>query len=352
MTEADVPSPTVDGALLTQLRVGHVRDLFDVVSRPGGGVVLTGKSPRTLLSEKARLVDSGFAGPILLDIEGYAGAARRHVGTGLDLGWIAAQQRAGVSVVLADVGYAAPDNPAGLVAALSSVANLRDPSVYACVALSPPVLAGADRLVELAVELGVPLAVVLESSTDPLSATGLAGLLHIVRSLPGSMWLRADVSALGALALGLRAAAVGVQSTLRHLFPAGGRGGRTAGSTSALLPACLSLMYVDKIAAGVGVAVGDARWDCPCVVCDGRTLDRLILVDGDVEARRHTHAALLSRRDALFDNEPRDRPVAWKAWVNSAISTFEEIRADGVDWTTPPVLNHWSRQVRVPTRVS
>ena len=69
----------------------------------------------------------------------------------------------------------------------------------------------------------MPIALVLEHQKDPLSVLEtVRGLVALIRQVPAVGLLCSDVSALGALAFGASWAAVGVRTSLRHLYPADG----------------------------------------------------------------------------------------------------------------------------------
>jgi hypothetical protein len=248
-----------------------------------------------------------------------------------------------VSRVLSDSGYIGQGDVGALIAILdNAVAAGQD--VTAVLPMHTDWL--RCDLMTLITEISVrrvPVALVLEHRDDPLGVLEtIRGLVTLIRQAPNVALLCSDVSALGALAFGASWAAVGVRSSLRHLYPVSDGGfGRPNGTPSALVDPALALIKVDKIAAGWAATPDDPAWACYCRICHGRTIDWLLFGTAH-EANQHTFELLLDRRDGLT-NLPAGplREQSWRAQCASAAFQYEALALSGVAWGVPRFLRHW-----------
>ncbi|WP_433555813.1 hypothetical protein ACQPWY_25800 [Pseudonocardia xinjiangensis] len=150
-----------------------------LAERPGAGVVVT-TANRSDVWALAPVADGR---PLLFDASRYAGKRRRLASGPFDRSWLAAQREAEVPV-LTDSGYVAEGDEAGLVSVLQRAADLGD--VIATLALHSWWLnraGGLDRLLGHVQAAGVPIALALEHSGDPLGVgrtlRGMIALLGV-----------------------------------------------------------------------------------------------------------------------------------------------------------------------------
>lgn len=349
------------GRLLVQCAPADADRVATVADRAGAGMIVT-LGPRSGFPRAAaeavarveRLRDGGYRQPVLLDAGRYSGDRRKLAGDPFDTSWIALQRRRRVAPVLTDSGYLADGDTDGLSSILRRAALLGD--VVAVLPLHRSWLSRQPQrqlLLDRVEATGVPVAVVIEHSADPLGVHGvLAGLLELLGGAVPVILLRADTSALGALCYGAASAAVGTTSRLRHLYPAGpGRpsrpGGPAAPAVSAVVPQCLAYVDVNRIAAAVQDNPDEPMWRCDCAECKVERLDWLAGLGSreqqEQAAFTHSLHVLLDLHDHLHRApDPGRRRASWLAHVANAVYRWEEIRAESQpSWSTPKFLQSW-----------
>lgn len=303
-----------------------------------GGLVVHGASaPRAL----RRLRDEGYLGPLLVDPAGYAGAARPREGGLLpeqsaEERWLEFYANADVDAVLSPGTLVAAGDAAALDDALArGAAFLREAGAatsrgFVLLALPAAWFArNADRLAESVEAAGVPVAVVGADSNDPFRGRdAVAGLKHLVSSVPRVMLLRSDLAALGAVAHGAVLGAVGVTSTVRHFAPpTGGFGGSrdtTDRSPSVLVPGCAVWARGSLLWSARG---DNGMLDCECGVCRGRSLRRFR--EDALRAEAHLHSvevwkALTAR---LLAAAPADRAREWGVMCREAVDSKAQLES-------------------------
>lgn len=332
------------GALLVQCSAGDVSAIRVLADRPGSGLVLCGARA---LERAVELRRDGFTAPLLYDAERYKGNRR----------WLAAapfshglldQQRHLRLVALTDSGYVDAGDHAGLAAILDRAARC-EPPVVATLPLHLAWLvdpAELDRLIDEIRDHRVTVALVLEDTADPLGRRQvLDGLLRVLRCGVPAVLLRSDIGAVGALAHGARAAAIGVRSAQRHLYPRTEKSGYVPpGPPSALIAQCLAFRRVDALAEGVQLDPDDRMWLCECATCRGRTVDWLATVPGDEGHRlagAHSIEVALALRDHVLRGGLADAAASWWALCDQALNRFEELAE--LSWRPPSALRAWRR---------
>lgn len=309
----------------------------------GTGVVISGK---TALEGMRQAKDAGWAGPCLVDRRRYAGTARAVAGDAITPGWVEDQRKAGAARPLTDSGYVADGDIGGLVNILESAVRL-GPDVIAVLPLHPSWLQDGLRRLIMEVRFhGCPVGLVIEHRADPFAVRRtLAGCIQLLRAVSVDVevvQLCSDVSALGAVAFGATAAAVGVRPSLRHLYPAGG-GGFRRGVQAVLFDPGMAFVHVDKLARGVAAMPEDAMWLCDCMTCGGRRMDWLLYAS-EQEQRAHTFELLARRGDHLTSAAPGPvREQVWRAACASAEYQFTSVAVARVGWEVPAALRHWQR---------
>lgn len=326
--------------LFVQAAADDVKQALGLAGRAGSGLILSG--PRSM-DAAIRLRKTAAEFPLLLDRRRYAGKNRVRGTATFDRRWLDEQRRLGVPYVLSDSGYIGCGDIEGLRCVLGQ-ASAAGSDVTAVL----PIHAGWMRhdLATLVAEIRaheVSVALVLEHRSDPFGVLGtVQGLVELLRQAPSVALLCSDISALGALAFGGSWAAVGVRTSLRHLYPADATGfGVQTGVPSALVDPALALIKVDKIAAAWAATPDDPAWVCNCTTCHGRTLDWLLYATAH-EANQHTFELLLDRRDSLVSLPPGSlREHSWRAQCASAAFQYEALSLAGVAWDVPRFLRHW-----------
>ncbi len=184
------------------------------------GAVVASRSAATARRALKRLRKENQRAAILLDAAQYTGNSRRVGATGMSEQWVNDQFAAGLTWAMTDSGYI----PKGDGESLKSVLGWGTHSdrLLVCLPLATDWLtANLDTLIEVITATGRPVALVLESESDPLRhKETVAGLIEVLRCDVPTLLLRSDTSVLGALAHGAAAVSVGVRSGLRHLYPA------------------------------------------------------------------------------------------------------------------------------------
>jgi hypothetical protein len=330
------------GLLQDQLLVQASADAADIAlslaNRSGSGVVLSGPQA---LTAGLRLANTGPAVPLLCDRRRYAGKSRVSGRAPFDSRWLDGQRRLNVPHVLSDSGYIGHGDLRALVTVLDQAVAAGD-DVTAVLPIHTSWL--RSDLTTFVSEISArhaPVALALEHRDDPLGVLETVhGLVTLIRQVPAVGLLCSDVSALGALAFGASWAAVGVRTSLRHLYPADGGFGRSDGMPSALVDPALALIKVGKIAAGWAATTDDPVWACGCTVCHGRTLDWLLSATAE-QANQHTFELLLDRRDKLMNLPGPLREQSWRAMCASAAFQYEALALAGVSWDVPRFLRHW-----------
>jgi len=342
---------SVGPALLSQVPAGRVDEqLVQLTDRPGSGLVLTGDAAL----EKARaLLDAGYTQPLLVDRERYSGTKRRvSASTAFDQRWIGEQRRLGLWRVLPDAGYVAAGDRGGLLGVLRRTAELGDAVAVLALHLSwlhanknLPILLDAIS------SAAVPVALVLEYGDDPLGvAYAHSGLLRLLRLPVPVMLLRCDVSAVGALCFGAVAAAVGVHSSLRHLYPAGGGGGSGPREQSVLFRPCLSYKRLSTLQSAVQEDPDGQWWNCPCEVCADNPITVLAeRPDAEVAAAcsRHSMDLLLRLRDHVLGDGPASEraQLSWIAQCKHAQAVGAQLAEEQGEalWKAPNAVQHWQQ---------
>ncbi|MFC4948381.1 hypothetical protein [Pseudonocardia sp. GCM10023141] len=338
--------------LLVQCDVPEARAAFELIDRPGTGVVVTTRDRRAVRA----YADVAKGRPFLVDAARYAGKRRVPAAEPFDRSWLAVQREAGLPV-LTDSGYVAMGDGHGLATVLDAAAGLGD--VVAVLPLHTWWLApdgGLHHLVERVRAAGVPIAVVLEHRGDPLGVQRtLRGLLALLGAGVPVIQLRCDVSALGLLCHGALAAAVGTRSGLRHLYPIGSSGFGGAPAVSTLVRDCLAYVDIQRIAVAVQSDPESSLWrECPCPGCKGEPLDRLARLSSRDEQGRaafvHALVTLFDLRAGLLqDPDPVVRQASWRGHCDHALTRYLEMEDVALGWNRPDALRYWF-EVEVPTR--
>ncbi|WP_253779750.1 hypothetical protein [Goodfellowiella coeruleoviolacea] len=341
--------------LLVQAKIDKQRlvDAIECSNRSGGGLVLTGDNTRDVAEDL--LNRQGYARPVLLDRARYAGKNRKVAGEAFDDGWIAFQRRLPLAAVMPDTGYVGEGDEAGLINLLRRARDLAgkiSEDVVVPLALHVSWLAanrGLPALIEHVRSAGVPVAVAMEHTGDPLSVRyALDGLVTLLSSSVPVIVLRCDVSALGALCYGALAAAVGTTSALRHLYPVG-TGFANRPQPAAVVLGCLAYLSLNKIDQAVQADPDNQLWCCECPYCRGRALNWLGSAPRpETMAYLHSLETLYQvRNDILGPGAgPVQRRRSWYSQCDSALFQHVSICGTVFGWKAPKALENWRDLLR------
>lgn len=252
---------------------------------------------------------TGSAGAVLLDAQLYTGK-RRILGTEpQDLQWTAHQHQLGLPWALTDSGYIGDFDLLALQNTLGEGGRHDGRTIVALPLHYSWLAQRADQLRHQIEIAGLPVALMLEHRDDPFSVRKtLQGLVEVLDARVPVGLLRCDISAVGALAHGAVVAAVGVRTSLRHIYPlqTKGGGGRPA-SIAAIVPRGLLYKQLDRIREAVVADDDQTHWRCPCTFCADRSLDWLITSE---DAFQHSLAALAALTEYVLSS-PNPRGT-WK----------------------------------------
>lgn len=218
-------------------------------------------------------------GQILLDANLYSGRSRTIAGdkaAGPTRAWVDAQHRLGLSHALTDSGYVAAGNTAGLTATLQAGADMGANVLTALPLATRWLTHDADVLCENVSRCGTPVAVMVENKDDPFDRkNAAAGLVELIATGVPVALLRADTSALGAIAHGAVAGAVGATSGLRHFYPIPDKDGGpdpTKDYLSFVIPDLLGYFSNERLLNAYDNDPANPAWRCGCCYCHGSPL--------------------------------------------------------------------------------
>lgn len=252
-----------------------------------------------------------------------------------------------MSWVMPDAGYVNEDDITGLTSILRRCRESGD--MVAPLALSVKWLkqARVPALVDLICEYGVPVALILEHSSDPLGAQdNMQGLLQLLTVPVPVMLLRSDISAIGALCFGATAAAVGVTSSLRHLYPQGSGGFPPNHGPSLLLGPCLAYKLLSRLERVAEADPDSHIWVCRCRCCYGRPV--MVLgerANRELSCAEHSIDLLYNIRDQLLGRPlpANERMRGWIETCSHAATKCMELVDEFQDsyWKPPKALIYW-----------
>lgn len=327
----------VRGALLTQTTPADAPRVAGWADRPGGGLVVTGRDG---LAAAQNLIAGGFGRPILVDAARYR-RVRARPDSRLSQSWIDWQRAAGLPAALTDTGYIGHGDGEALCAVLDQAACM-GPGVVAVLPLHASWLADdVERLCAEVAAAEIPIALVIESGSDPLGMASIVdGLLRLLLLGVPVLVLRADVTGLGVLCFGGYAVAIGLRDDLRRGPVRRSRADRPA----VLVPQLLRFVEVDRLDAAIMADPDSGLWRCECEVCDGTELSWLG-VTGELTdaAQAHAISALLQLRSTALASSAGSNHCqdAWARRCGSAIRRHTELASVLYGLPPQPALDVW-----------
>ncbi|WP_327672813.1 MULTISPECIES: hypothetical protein [unclassified Streptomyces] len=190
--------------------------------------------------------------------------------------------------------------------------------------------------------------IALGAARNPLATKGsVTALRYLIGSLDRVALIRTDLAGLDAFAHGALFAAIGMQTSMRHISPPGSGGpampkGRNV-TTMVLHPQLMDYFKADVLAD----RYGNLRALCHCTVCQGRSITRFRHNPGDQEeANRHNVATWLPWADDLQRTTAgADRIEAWRRLCSDAVQARQQIReqlGSPDAFETPRWLKTWA----------
>lgn len=336
-------------ALVAQEETGIILTISTQVTDRIKGLRRAVKDCRATMTASAP--DRAMSRAVLADANRYSGSNRASAtvdGPNLDPGWVDAQRELGLPVALTDSPYV----PTGERAALSSVLDEAQGLGDGVVAVLPLHLDWLKNdvaaLIDAVNSAGVPVALVLEHSDDPLGVkSAVAGLVTFLQHTEvKTALLRSDISAIGAAAFGAAFGAIGTTTGLRHLYPikesdGGFYGGARVG---AYVPSSMAYRALETLNTAIALDPDHQdRWVCNCDHCYDRPLSRIY---DEVAAYQHSLAAIAKLGEYVLSGKtPLHRQHAWLGRCNQAQVTNLEIADDTglTNWGPPKFQDAWHK---------
>ncbi|MBF6050020.1 hypothetical protein GO001_33385 [Streptomyces sp. NRRL B-1677] len=267
-----------------------------------GGVVMTG------LNADARAfqlrADVGFTGTLLIDSAAYttytATAEEPFMAPPDELfatvhDSLNFQKARGASAALTPTGYIPPANSRVLKAVLREANRIDRADTLVTLPIDVTWLnrENISQLIAVCAKIRHPKAIVLFRQFDPLEQAKdvPANLRRLFTEVEHMSLLRTDLAALDVLAHGALCAGIGVRSSLRHAIPPDEKaqiGKRGGGPTypHVLMPQLMCFKGAESLSTLYANAVPAT---CACEECNGRSLDRFFLSDGDTRREADSH---------------------------------------------------------------
>ena len=346
------PLPGFTTTLFVQADPGEYAAVAPLLDASGVGVVYTQNSTTRPWHNAAGPAQATLRRStdrnVMLDAGQYAGTKRRMAEHGIDESWIRFQQRdLGLPWAMADSGYCARGDLAGVETILHACEKTSGNVIVPLPVSKYLLIEDADKVRGLIEKQDRPVALIVEDAADPFGAVGVAaGLVHLIAGGAPVGLLRADTSALGALAFGAPFAAIGTRPGLRHI-PVGG--GPVEVKVSMLVPTLLSYKYTEHVLEAYSADPSLPEWSCDCHVCDHQRHVGWIpvLTDPTIEALRHSigSVACIARELGMHV----DTATIWCAACADAQAAHFVVGDGSKVWKPKPFLRRWAELT--PVRV-
>lgn len=287
---------------------------------------------------------------VLADANRYSGTNRTIAtasGSNLDPAWITVQRELGLPAVLTDSPYVPAGDRAALAAVLGEARPLGDDVVAVLPLHLDWLKRDATSLTTAINKAGVPVALVLEHTDDPLGVQdAVAGLVRLLTNAEVKVaLLRSDISVIGAVAFGASFGAVGTTTGLRHLYPTKERtGGFNGGARiGTYVPRSMAYRALDTLNTAIALdQEHPERWTCGCHQCYNRPLDH---IRDEVAAYKHSLTAIAALGERILGAQSAlHRQHAWVGECNHAQITNMEISSEtGLKWEPPKFQGAWHK---------
>ena len=185
------------------------------------------------------------------------------------------------------------------------------------------------RWVEPVRSSGLPVATVFAGHRDPLATPRqLDGAIQVIEAGEVSFVLRCDVSAVGLMALGATAGAIGTSSSARHLWlPTRRVQGKTP-SRNLFVPRFANWMKVEFVEQSAVDPELDDLFRCDCPVCGpGGDVRLLAEADQELQDAHSIASAVRLAREVLEADSPIS---AWRSVCQTAVGAYDELESLGI----------------------
>lgn len=347
--------------LFVQAECHDVRAAAPLVHSYGVGVVYSVRPGR----RKVRRGDCAAAvahtrrfapdAEILLDASLYTGKNRKLGQDPPTRDWVRLQRDLGLSWAVTDSGYCGQGDVRGIVRTLMAAERLGDNVIAALPIASRWLTDDASTLAALIDRYSVPVALMVEDEADPFDLVGaVEGLVEVLAARTPVLLLRSDTAAIGALAYGAAAAAVGTTSTYRHIYPISSGGGPP--HLSYVVPKLLGYFLNSRVENAYRLNGSLHAWQCTCRYCDGsRDLTWIASSAKPFEsAFQHSVAALAEIGYQLTEAVGRgvEARLAWSQMCTDAQQQHYTVRdISGGVWQPKQSLAEWIRITPTPVAV-
>ncbi|WDF35236.1 hypothetical protein PTW37_17705 (plasmid) [Arthrobacter agilis] len=285
------------------------------------------------------------ASTVLVDANRYHGKNRIRASAPLNIDWLQRQWDAGLSWAITDSGYLERDAEHDLRSLFASAQELERQATGSFFLSVPAdshwVSFRAAELRKIVEEHGIPVIYLFGATGDPLATKrAVQGLLHLLDSPVPSALMRTDQAAIGALAGSAVFGAMGISTSLRHIYPPDKRGFSPSPFPSAFLPQGLSYHRIDTLAQAIALSPEELHWSCHCERCQGMRLDSIF---DDTAAFTHSiHSLADATRHVLTGGGSAASLIAWASKCQTAQFTHFDIAATtGMRWDPPSFLGAW-----------
>ncbi|MDE0666638.1 MAG: hypothetical protein OXH67_13665 [Acidimicrobiaceae bacterium] len=190
---------------------------------------------------------------------------------------------------------------------------------------------------------GLPIATVFAAYGDPLSTPAqLEGAIELIQAASVACVLRCDTSAIGLMAVGAVAGAIGTSSAVRHLWLPSRRSDKRSSVPRIFVPRFANWMKEPFIQ----LAAADPRLDdlfrCDCSVC-GHEGDVRALTHPSVKPQRqdeHSIAAAVKLAHRVL--RAKDPEMEWVKTCNEALNAYDKLDRVGIEGPAKPgALEAW-----------
>ncbi|WP_308403167.1 hypothetical protein [Streptomyces sp. BV286] len=294
--------PLLQGRVLLHEHAQHTPRPRPALDDSLSGVVMTGANADARAFQLR--ADVGYQGTLLIDsavYTTYTATAEEPfmappdelfaaVDTSLNF-----QKARGATAALTPTGYIPPANSRALKGVMREANRIERADTLVSLPIDVTWLSRENigQLIAVCDKIRHPKAVILFRQFDPLGQTKdiPANLRRLFTEVEYMSLLRTDLAALDVMAHGALCAGIGVQSSLRHAIPPDEKaqvGKRGGGPTypHILMPQLMCFKGAEFLSKVYG---NSDPATCDCEECDGRSLDRFYLSDGETRREAENH---------------------------------------------------------------
>ncbi len=331
MARSSAPTPVSTGRRTIQFYVSHGTCQADIelAARLTGGLIFRGEKGA---GRAHKLRATGWDGRMWLDPADYERAHSRvdHLPLWGGDPWTVEQRILGVVEPLSPGTYVHALDRIGLNAALDRESAWVSSAGGGRVSLALHgrwLTSDLAWLVRRVAGQAIPLSLAFADSNDPLSRRGaVAGLVRLLDVVDNVMVVRSDIGALGALAHGAFATAVGTGTSVRHVVPPE----RSAGGGRTGMPSVFVKQLMDwKLPVVLARLPRKLIPRCDLRCCRGQPLDRFGFAAPVSDARVHNLISIAAAAQDLLSTPPNLRAQAFRVTCRGAVHEAARLELRG-----------------------